>query len=320
VIDFRYHLVSIVSIFLALAVGIVLGAGPLQGQIGDTLTAEITQLRSDKASLRTQVTGLEQTTADQSAFEQATLRRVVAGVASGRGVAIVSLPGAEADVATAIADTVVAAGGTVASRTTLDASWVALDDATVTKRDDLAKELATTTRVATVTTNDTAPPLFDRVLAAALTADSTTIGQDAARSALTSLVDAKFLEADPKTAVSAQLIVVVAPSTNGADTKALQTELASWVSLTRALDASAAGTVVAASADPAPAAKDLTIIGAVRKDKAAVTTVSSVDNAQTPMGLASVVLALAQQETGTAGHYGLAEGATAAFAPLPGSN
>ena len=133
-------------------------------------------------------------------------------------------------------------------------------------------------------------------------------------------MDAKFLEADPKTAVSAQLIVVVAPSTNGADTKALQTELASWVSLTRALDASAAGTVVAASADPAPAAKDLTIIGAVRKDKAAVTTVSSVDNAQTPMGLASVVLALAQQETGTAGHYGLAEGATAAFAPLPGSN
>ena len=35
------------------AVGIVLGAGPLQGQIGDTLTAEITQLRSDKASLHT---------------------------------------------------------------------------------------------------------------------------------------------------------------------------------------------------------------------------------------------------------------------------
>ena len=120
---------------LALAVGIVLGAGPLQGQIGDTLTAEITQLRSDKASLRTQVTGLEQTTADQSAFEQATLRRVVAGVASGRGVAIVSLPGAEADVATAIADTVVAAGGTVASRTTLDASWVALDDATIAALD-----------------------------------------------------------------------------------------------------------------------------------------------------------------------------------------
>ena len=32
VIDFRYHLVSVVSIFLALAVGIVLGAGPLQAR------------------------------------------------------------------------------------------------------------------------------------------------------------------------------------------------------------------------------------------------------------------------------------------------
>ncbi len=41
-IDFRYHLVSIVSIFLALAVGIVLGAGPLQDQVGNTLTSEIT--------------------------------------------------------------------------------------------------------------------------------------------------------------------------------------------------------------------------------------------------------------------------------------
>ena len=40
-IDFRYHLVSIVSIFLALAVGIVLGAGPLKEDLGNTLTREV---------------------------------------------------------------------------------------------------------------------------------------------------------------------------------------------------------------------------------------------------------------------------------------
>ena len=39
-IDFRYHLVSIASIFMALAVGIVLGAGPLKEDIGNTLTAK----------------------------------------------------------------------------------------------------------------------------------------------------------------------------------------------------------------------------------------------------------------------------------------
>ena len=37
-IDFRYHLVSLVSVFLALAVGIVLGAGPLKEPIATGLT------------------------------------------------------------------------------------------------------------------------------------------------------------------------------------------------------------------------------------------------------------------------------------------
>ena len=55
VIDFRYHLVSIVSIFLALAVGIVLGAGPLKEDIGNTLTSEVKNLRADKAALRAEL-------------------------------------------------------------------------------------------------------------------------------------------------------------------------------------------------------------------------------------------------------------------------
>ena len=39
-IDFRYHLVSLISVFLALAVGIVLGAGPLRENLGDQLAGE----------------------------------------------------------------------------------------------------------------------------------------------------------------------------------------------------------------------------------------------------------------------------------------
>ena len=54
-IDFRYHLVSIVSIFLALAVGIVLGAGPLKGELGNTLNKEVAGLRKDKIDLNKQL-------------------------------------------------------------------------------------------------------------------------------------------------------------------------------------------------------------------------------------------------------------------------
>ena len=54
-IDFRYHLVSLISVFLALAVGIVLGAGPLRDGISDVLTGQVDQLRTDREDLRSQL-------------------------------------------------------------------------------------------------------------------------------------------------------------------------------------------------------------------------------------------------------------------------
>lgn len=47
-IDFRYHLVSLISVFLALAVGVVLGAGPLQSSLGNALNDQVASLREDR--------------------------------------------------------------------------------------------------------------------------------------------------------------------------------------------------------------------------------------------------------------------------------
>ena len=47
-IDFRYHLVSLISVFLALAVGVVLGAGPLQNSLGTALNDQVTSLRENR--------------------------------------------------------------------------------------------------------------------------------------------------------------------------------------------------------------------------------------------------------------------------------
>ena len=59
-IDFRYHLVSLISVFLALAVGVVLGAGPLQNSLGTALNDQVTSLRENRKAMQTQ---LEQTEA-----------------------------------------------------------------------------------------------------------------------------------------------------------------------------------------------------------------------------------------------------------------
>ena len=40
-ISFRYHVVTLVSVFLALAVGIALGGGPLQGEVDDSLVGQL---------------------------------------------------------------------------------------------------------------------------------------------------------------------------------------------------------------------------------------------------------------------------------------
>src|SRR5699024_10304745 len=52
VIDFRYQLVSLISVFLALAVGIVLGAGPLREKLGDQTAGSVEQLRGEQEQLR----------------------------------------------------------------------------------------------------------------------------------------------------------------------------------------------------------------------------------------------------------------------------
>ena len=70
-IDFRYHIVSLISVFLALAVGIILGAGPLQGAIGDQLTGQVEQLRTERNELRDQLDEANVTLGDDSRYIEA---------------------------------------------------------------------------------------------------------------------------------------------------------------------------------------------------------------------------------------------------------
>ena len=80
-IDFRYHLVSIIAVFLALAVGLVVGSTALSGKAEEALKvaqrnalANNKTLQQDKSALSNQVS------ADQ-AFAQAASQRLIGGPA-----------------------------------------------------------------------------------------------------------------------------------------------------------------------------------------------------------------------------------------------
>ena len=90
-IDFRYHLVSLVAVFIALAVGIALGAGPLREGISSTLESEVADLRSERADLRAQVDSADRLAEARDSVLRAVDERVVAGTLKGVRVGIVVL-------------------------------------------------------------------------------------------------------------------------------------------------------------------------------------------------------------------------------------
>src|SRR5699024_2218831 len=90
VIDFRYHLVSLISVFLALAVGIVLGAGPLRENLGDQLAGQVEQLRTEQEQLRTEATDLSARNDQLASFITELGPDLVAGTLDGAQVAVLT--------------------------------------------------------------------------------------------------------------------------------------------------------------------------------------------------------------------------------------
>ena len=114
-INFRYHVVSIIGIFIALAVGVVLGAGPLQSRIHAGVNASSTSTAADpqlSAQAEAEAAGLK-------ALASSTLT----GSLTGAKVALVVLPGASDDDVTALRSTLTDAGASVVGRVTLSDNW-----------------------------------------------------------------------------------------------------------------------------------------------------------------------------------------------------
>jgi hypothetical protein len=318
-IDFRYHLVSIVSIFLALAVGIVLGAGPLKGEIGDTLSKEVAGLRKDKADLNNQLADARAGAEARDAYIGETNPRMLAGSLQDRRVAVVVLPGSDAGVAESSAASLESAGATVASTTSVSEDWVTTDEATVAARDTAVQQVAA---AAGVDVGDTGSVSSRDVLLAALLASPSQAEDDpvpsaTATTALEDLSSADLLEIDAETFEPADLVLVVSGVATRGDQEAQKQAAGRWVDLIVALDARAAGTLVAGEATTL--GEGASVLAGVRNDATATEGVSTVDDAGSALGQASVVHGLVQQSTGGVGQYGLAAGAEAPYAPVPAS-
>jgi hypothetical protein len=122
-IDFRYHLVSLVSVFLALAVGIVLGAGPLKDAIGQTITEDAASLRQQTASLRSQLDTASSGIAHRDDFVDAVAPALVSGQLSGHSVVLVLLPDADTAIVKPLTQALKTSGARVTGQVEVQGRW-----------------------------------------------------------------------------------------------------------------------------------------------------------------------------------------------------
>src|SRR5690348_416806 len=164
-IDFRYHLVSLVSVFLALAVGIVLGAGPLKDSIGTELNKSIDALRQQKQDLNDQLATANVAVKHRDDFVGAVTPSLVAGKLTNRSVVIVSLPQVDENT-DPLDDVITTAGGTVTGRISLKSAWV--DPAKAEARTKVVTDLAAALPTGTVPSTGETDDRLANLLAGAL--------------------------------------------------------------------------------------------------------------------------------------------------------
>lgn len=321
VIDFKYHMVSLVAVFLALAVGIILGAGPLRGQLSEALESQVTELGEERNELRARVDLQQQRADNKDLLLSSLLPSAVAGTLTDRRVSIVELPGADVRLADDVATALNAAGAQVVARTTVGRSW--LDPAGAAEREDIATELFPA--FARTDIEATPAALLATVLAgpgdlddAALwtQAEERLISQDLIETQRSS--DGVTVLPGVAAAMAPEAVIVVSGGLDGetldADS-ALEPVLEDRLAIVAALGEQDVPTVVASGgaesyADPQGLAED-PLVAAIRTDSEVADAVSSVDNIESPAGLVAATWATAWVLTADQGHYGLADDAQA---------
>jgi hypothetical protein len=296
VIDFRYHIVSIVAIFFALGAGVVLGAGPLKGTGSDLVQA---QANKDRATVEDQREQLLQTkTLDK--YRDDYIAKVTAGLTggklTGKRIVLVTMPNAASDMTDSIQDAIEQAGGQVLTKVSLDSKL--FDPGQRQLVEPLVNDLVTSDLPfpADSNTYQRAGMILGRGVAAK--EEAKTVDTEAVK-IINGLSSAKLVSLKPMPKDRGSLIVVVAakPTTPLPDNSSYNDA----VDFAEGLDSASAGVVVAGMPE---SAQNGGLLKELRGDSEATKTVSSVDVANLPSGQMTVVFALVEQAGGKAGQYG----------------
>jgi len=304
VINFRYHVVSLTAVFLALAIGLVVGTAALNGPVADSLKERVNGLSNQNQQMRQAVQSMEKELELEEEFTAQLAEVVLPGTLTGKRVLVVSLPTGR-DHTEGVIRMLQLAGAQV-SRVDLQDKFINPDN-----NNNLLELAVTAARPTSAPTADLpgngngvekssallATVLLDRAPGAA------PVSEADRRAVLAAYTNANYLTTDDPVTGSAEAVVLVSgqPYVDKDSAKKDESVLNVAVQFDRA------GTVVVGGNGSAGG----NVVAAVRSDPVLVQSISTVDNANTVQGQLVTALALVEQVTGKkTGQYGIADNAT----------
>ncbi|MEO3885031.1 copper transporter [Nonomuraea sp. B5E05] len=313
-IDFRYHLVSIVAVFLALAVGIVLGTTLLQEPAVKSAQEWTAQLTEGNKELRTQIDTLQGRAAANDALITSMTPDIVAGDLAGQSVLLIETPGSSTTIREAAQQVLGQAGAEISGRVTLTEKF--LDPKGTGVLDGLVNQLKPANMMfpETATAWNRAATLLS---AALVTSDPAQVGTPnaATTEVLSAFETGGLLSVDGDPGKRATLVVVLAPEKPFEGENA-EAQAGAIASMADALDVGGKGTVLAGGPAAATAVPG-DPIGHARDDSDIAKRVTTVDAGDMPLGRVVIVQSLQEQLAGRSGHYGVGIGASAPMPAVP---
>ncbi|MEO5710501.1 MAG: copper transporter [Nocardioidaceae bacterium] len=311
-ISFRYHIVSIVSVFLALAIGVALGGGPLKGEVDNTLVDQVRTDRATKAALTAQITNLRGSNTFTDQFATTVAPSLIGNTLKGRSVTFVVLPTARQSDVASLADLVGVAGGTVGGTVRVGDQLVDAGDKQLV--DELGNQLEDRASGVSIPADASPYERIGTLIARAIGTDyNGGLPVDGpATSILAGLSTTSLLSAEGKLNRRGSLVLFVTGAGQGSSEE--KKGAATIVdTLVQAVDAATDGVVLAG---PTASAREGGQVKAVRDDVSAARDVSTVDALGRSAGQVVTIMALAGQATGRTGHYGAVDAADGA---MPGA-
>jgi hypothetical protein len=299
VINFRYHVVSLTAVFLALAVGLVLGTAALNGTLTDNLHDQVTSLSKSNEQLRGSLKHADQSANDREQYLEQVAPRLLAGTLAGKRVLVLTLPDADSKQISGTVEKLGFAGAKVTGQVQLTNTFT--DPGQADAMADLAHKAPADIKGLPNSSDGVA---VSAALLAQVLTDKGSVSDADRINVLSSYGVAQYVVETSKVSGPADAVVIVAgpPST---DKDAAKRNAAL---LTVVKEFGKVAPVVVAGEGTSG---DGNVLAAVRDDSTLAKQVSTVDTLNLVQGQIITAQALADEIAGKSGQYGTGDGAQA---------